>query len=211
MRRSQAAAIASPPPMAKPSTTASVGIGNVSTPPSGAVHLLLVGDAVLAATESLELRDVGAGDERLAAGAAEHRDPQAVLSLRCARRSRRAARTSARSWRCAPPAGRRSPWQSCRRGRNALLRHSCCLRSLLHRLDAGDPGMPARWRRLSGLTLRRRMRLSAPSRPANTPYCWNALVVEAVGHEVQHHDDVARAAVAPRSDGSSRALAVAMP
>ncbi len=44
-----------------------------------ALHLAFVGDAVLAGAERLELRDVGAGDERLAAGAAEHRDAQVRL------------------------------------------------------------------------------------------------------------------------------------
>ena len=46
----------------------------------GALHLLLVGDAVLAAAERLELGDVGAGDEGLAAGAAKDRDAHACSS-----------------------------------------------------------------------------------------------------------------------------------
>src|SRR5262249_33457357 len=43
-----------------------------------AFHLLLVGDAVVAA-ERLELRDVGAGDEGLAAGSAKHRCAQPIF------------------------------------------------------------------------------------------------------------------------------------
>src|SRR5262249_43678547 len=37
-----------------------------------ALHLVLIGDAIVATAERLELRDVGAGDERLAAGTAKH-------------------------------------------------------------------------------------------------------------------------------------------
>src|SRR5262249_61304208 len=44
-----------------------------------ASHLLLVGDAVVAAAERLELRDVGAGDEGLAAGPAKHRCAQPIF------------------------------------------------------------------------------------------------------------------------------------
>ena len=66
--------------MAKPSTTASVGTGSASTAGEIAFHLVLVGDAVLAAAERLELGDVGAGDEGLAAGAAKHRDAHAVFA-----------------------------------------------------------------------------------------------------------------------------------
>src|SRR5262249_62070578 len=45
-----------------------------------AVHLGLVGDAVLGTAEGLELADIGAGDEGLAAGAAKHRNPQPVFA-----------------------------------------------------------------------------------------------------------------------------------
>src|ERR1700745_3664711 len=52
-------------------------------------------------------------------------------SLRICAQASRAARTCARSWRCAPPAGRRSPWRPRRRGRSAPLHRSsncsgCC-------------------------------------------------------------------------------------
>src|SRR5262249_1081664 len=45
-----------------------------------AFHLLLVNEAVVAAAECLELRDVGAGDEGLAPGAAKYRYAQSVLA-----------------------------------------------------------------------------------------------------------------------------------
>src|SRR6516162_6622803 len=64
----------------------------------------------------------------------QHREtPLRAAHLPCgfARRPPRAARTCARSWRCAPPAGRRSPWRSRHRGRSAPLHRSsncsgCC-------------------------------------------------------------------------------------
>src|SRR5499427_3970254 len=63
-----------------------------------------------------------------------HREiPLRAAHLPCgfAHRPRRAARTCARSWRCAPQAGRRSPWRSRHRGRSAPLHRSsncsgCC-------------------------------------------------------------------------------------
>ena len=64
-------AIAQPPPAATPCTCAIVGLVTRSSRSSDAVEPLFVLDAVLAVAEALELRDVGAGDERLAAGAAQ--------------------------------------------------------------------------------------------------------------------------------------------
>src|SRR5260370_32954271 len=45
------------------------------------LRLALVGKAILCAAEAFELRDVGPGDERLAARAAEYGNPQVVLAL----------------------------------------------------------------------------------------------------------------------------------
>ena len=65
------------------------------------VEPLLVLQAVVAIVEVLELRDVGAGDERLAAGAAEDQDANLPRPDRRARTRRRAPRTSPTSSRCA--------------------------------------------------------------------------------------------------------------
>ena len=54
-------------------------------------------------------------------------------------------------------------------------------------------GMAASWPQLvRGVTLRSRMRLSAPSRPAKTPYSETRSLWKRSGHEVQHDDHVAR-------------------
>jgi hypothetical protein len=45
-----------------------------------AFHLLFIGDAVVAAAKSFELRDIGAGDEGLAPGAAKHRCAQPIFA-----------------------------------------------------------------------------------------------------------------------------------
>src|SRR4051812_17652191 len=80
MRRSHAAAMARPPPMANPSTTARVGTGRGFDAADVVLHLRLIGDAVLTAVEGLELRDIGARNEGLAAGAAKHRNAQPILA-----------------------------------------------------------------------------------------------------------------------------------
>ena len=63
-RRSQAAEIASPEPIAKPSTSAIVGLRTASRRSSTASIRALVDEAVLGGLELRELADVGAGDER---------------------------------------------------------------------------------------------------------------------------------------------------
>ena len=69
MRRSHAMAIAQPPPAAAPSTSAMVAIGSALDAIDHRVEPPLVGDAVIAAAEVAELRNVGAGRERAARSA----------------------------------------------------------------------------------------------------------------------------------------------
>ena len=75
-RRSQASAIAQPPPAATPSTCAIVGDRDALEAIDDGVEPALVGDARRRGVKARELADVGAGGERLAARALqnEHAD-----------------------------------------------------------------------------------------------------------------------------------------
>jgi hypothetical protein len=70
-----------PPPTAKPSICAITGLGDARDAAEEFVGVALVAQAVVAAREGEELRDVGAGDERLAAGAAQHEDAHGVVAV----------------------------------------------------------------------------------------------------------------------------------
>jgi hypothetical protein len=79
MRRSHAAAIARPAADGKSFDHRQRRHRQRLDAGENAFHLLLIGDAVVAAAERLELRDVGAGDERLAPGPAKHRCAQPIF------------------------------------------------------------------------------------------------------------------------------------
>ena len=57
------------------------GLPDRREPADAAIAVTLVGDAVLRPGEGLELRDVGARDERLASRAAEHQHPDRVVGV----------------------------------------------------------------------------------------------------------------------------------
>ncbi len=81
MRMSQQAAMSKPPPTAKPWIWAITGFFTRSSRSERAVAVALVGEALLGGLEHLELADVGAGHEGLAAGAAQDQDAHAVVGV----------------------------------------------------------------------------------------------------------------------------------
>ena len=81
MRRSQHAVMLKPPPTAKPWICAITGLATLLEPGRPGRAVALVREAVLGGLEDLELADIGARDERLAARAAQHEDADGVVGV----------------------------------------------------------------------------------------------------------------------------------
>ena len=81
IRMSQTAAIAKPPAHGVALDLRDDGLAHALQPAGSPLAVALVLDPVLRGLEALELADVGAGDEGLAARAAQHEDPDGVVGV----------------------------------------------------------------------------------------------------------------------------------